>query len=57
MKVHEIIRNKWGATLRVSEVLMKAVQDRLAVKLLCNTDGTVTKREAATLTQAPLTSA
>lgn len=38
VKVHEIIRNKLGLARRIKEALMKAVSDRLVIKLLCNTD-------------------
>lgn len=38
VKVHEIIRNKLGLARRLKEALMKAVSDRLVIKLLCNTD-------------------
>lgn len=38
VKVHEIIRNKLGLARKIKEALMKAVSDRLVIKLLCNTD-------------------
>lgn len=45
VKVHEIIRNKLGLARRIKEALMKAVSDRLVIKLLCNTDDKKTKTE------------
>lgn len=56
VKVHEIIRNKLGLARRIKEALMKAVSDRLVIKLLCNTDRKYSKGSAGTLIQSNLTS-
>lgn len=56
VKVHEIIRNKLGLARRIKEALMKAVSDRLVIKLLCNKDRKYSKGSAGTLIQSNLTS-